>query len=132
MSTPSRRVSGALRARERPSRHQHFPTPGGPLRLLSPATGKMAQACTTPSCRHGLQLNVVELLLRLVWQRHERFPAAGLACCGAVSVLLMLSTLLRSSYAFNDAKGKVEVYAAEEMQKITEGLPLPPGMKLPF
>ena len=34
--------------------------------------------------------------------------------------------------AFNDAKGKVEAYAAEEMQKVTEGLPLPPGMKLPF
>ena len=34
--------------------------------------------------------------------------------------------------AFNAAKGKVEAYAAEEMQKVTEGLPLPPGMKLPF
>ncbi len=34
--------------------------------------------------------------------------------------------------ALNDAKGKVEARAAEEMQKITGGLKLPPGMKLPF
>lgn len=34
--------------------------------------------------------------------------------------------------AFNDAKGKVEAHMAEEMAKITGGLNLPPGMKLPF
>lgn len=34
--------------------------------------------------------------------------------------------------AFNDAKGKVEAHAQEEMSKITGGLNLPPGMKLPF
>ena len=34
--------------------------------------------------------------------------------------------------AFNDAKQKVETHAASEMQKITGGLQLPPGMKLPF
>ena len=34
--------------------------------------------------------------------------------------------------AVNDAKAKVEVHVAEEMQKITGGLDLPPGMKLPF
>ncbi len=34
--------------------------------------------------------------------------------------------------AFNDAKGKVETYTQEEMSKITGGLNLPPGMKLPF
>ena len=34
--------------------------------------------------------------------------------------------------AHNDAKAKVEERAAEEMQKITGGLKLPPGMKLPF
>ena len=34
--------------------------------------------------------------------------------------------------AFNDAKGKVDAYAAEEMAKITGGLQLPPGVKLPF
>jgi nucleoid-associated protein EbfC len=34
--------------------------------------------------------------------------------------------------ACRDAKGKVEAAAAEEMQKITGGLQLPPGMKLPF
>jgi hypothetical protein len=34
--------------------------------------------------------------------------------------------------AVNDAKAKVEVHVAEEMQKITGGLDLPPGMKMPF
>ena len=34
--------------------------------------------------------------------------------------------------AFRDAKSKVEAVAAEEMQKVTGGLQLPAGMKLPF
>tara|TARA_Y100001970_G_scaffold294256_1_gene449281 strand:+ start:73970 stop:74293 length:324 start_codon:yes stop_codon:yes gene_type:complete len=34
--------------------------------------------------------------------------------------------------AVNDTKTKVEAYVAEEMQKITAGLPIPPGMKLPI
>lgn len=34
--------------------------------------------------------------------------------------------------AFNDAKAKVEQHVQEEMQKITGGLQLPPGFKLPF
>jgi nucleoid-associated protein EbfC len=34
--------------------------------------------------------------------------------------------------AFNDAKSKVEAHMADEMSKITGGLNLPPGMKLPF
>ncbi len=34
--------------------------------------------------------------------------------------------------AHRDAKAKIEAVAAEEMQKVTGGLQLPPGMKLPF
>ena len=34
--------------------------------------------------------------------------------------------------ACNDAKAKIEVYVQDEMGKITGGLPLPPGFKLPF
>ena len=34
--------------------------------------------------------------------------------------------------AFNDAVRKVEVTTQERMSGITSGLPLPPGMKLPF
>ncbi|MCS6779049.1 MAG: YbaB/EbfC family nucleoid-associated protein [Geminicoccaceae bacterium] len=34
--------------------------------------------------------------------------------------------------AANDAKAKLEAEVAQEMQKMTGGLPLPPGMKLPF
>jgi DNA-binding YbaB/EbfC family protein len=34
--------------------------------------------------------------------------------------------------AFNDAVRKAEVTTQEKMSSITSGLPLPPGMKLPF
>jgi DNA-binding YbaB/EbfC family protein len=34
--------------------------------------------------------------------------------------------------AHQDAKGKIETMAQAEMQKVTGGLQLPPGMKLPF
>jgi len=34
--------------------------------------------------------------------------------------------------AINDAKAKSETVMKDEMAKLTEGLPLPPGMKLPF
>lgn len=34
--------------------------------------------------------------------------------------------------AFSDAKQRVETHVAEEMGKLTGGLKLPPGMKLPF
>jgi nucleoid-associated protein EbfC len=34
--------------------------------------------------------------------------------------------------AHTDAKRKIEAATAEEMQKVTGGLQLPPGMKLPF
>jgi DNA-binding YbaB/EbfC family protein len=42
----------------------------------------------------------------------------------------MLEDLLVAAHA--DAKRKIEQVAAEEMQKMTGGLNLPPGMKLPF
>tara|TARA_B100000029_G_scaffold515309_1_gene621650 strand:+ start:997 stop:1320 length:324 start_codon:yes stop_codon:yes gene_type:complete len=34
--------------------------------------------------------------------------------------------------AINDSKKKAEEVSSEEMKNITGGLPLPPGMKLPF
>jgi len=34
--------------------------------------------------------------------------------------------------AHNDAKAKVDAAAAERTRALTAGLPLPPGMKLPF
>lgn len=42
----------------------------------------------------------------------------------------MLQDLIVAAHA--DAKKKVEAHAAEEMQQMTAGLPIPPGMKLPF
>jgi DNA-binding YbaB/EbfC family protein len=34
--------------------------------------------------------------------------------------------------AYNDAKAKAEAHAQQEMGKLTAGLPLPPGFKLPL
>ena len=34
--------------------------------------------------------------------------------------------------AHNDAKSKAETMTADEMKSLTGGLPLPPGLKLPF
>ncbi len=34
--------------------------------------------------------------------------------------------------AHNEAKGKAEQMMAQKMSEMTQGLPLPPGMKLPF
>ena len=34
--------------------------------------------------------------------------------------------------AFNDAVRKAEATASEKMAAVTAGMPLPPGMKLPF
>lgn len=42
----------------------------------------------------------------------------------------MLEDLLVAAH--RDAKGKLEVMTQAEMQKVTGGLQLPPGMKLPF
>ncbi len=42
----------------------------------------------------------------------------------------MLEDLILAAY--NDARGKVESHVATEMAKVTGGLKLPPGMKLPF
>ncbi|WP_326524182.1 YbaB/EbfC family nucleoid-associated protein [Sphingomonas sp.] len=42
----------------------------------------------------------------------------------------MLEDLLAA--AFNDARGKADAASATEMGKMTSGLPLPPGFKLPF
>ena len=42
----------------------------------------------------------------------------------------MLEDLIAA--ALNDAKGKADAAAAPEMEKMTSGIPLPPGFKLPF
>ncbi len=42
----------------------------------------------------------------------------------------VLEDLIKAAHA--DAKGRADREMAEEMQKLTAGLPLPPGMKLPF
>jgi hypothetical protein len=34
--------------------------------------------------------------------------------------------------AFNDARTRADAVSSEEMAKMTSGLPLPPGFKLPF
>ena len=42
----------------------------------------------------------------------------------------MVEDLILAAYA--DAKSKADRLSAEKMQSLTAGLPLPPGMKLPF
>ncbi|WP_428249476.1 YbaB/EbfC family nucleoid-associated protein [Ferrovibrio sp.] len=42
----------------------------------------------------------------------------------------VLEDLLKAAHA--DAKARVERETQEQMQKLTAGLPLPPGFKLPF
>ena len=42
----------------------------------------------------------------------------------------MLEDLLAA--ALNDARAKADVAASAEMQKMSAGLPLPPGFKMPF
>jgi DNA-binding YbaB/EbfC family protein len=42
----------------------------------------------------------------------------------------MLEDLILAAH--RDAKTKIEAVSAEEMQKVTGGMQLPPGMKLPF
>lgn len=42
----------------------------------------------------------------------------------------ILEDLIIAAHA--DAKAKAEAAAAEEMKAVTGGLPLPPGLKLPF
>ena len=42
----------------------------------------------------------------------------------------MLEDLIAA--AFNDARAKADVVSQQEMGKMAQGLPLPPGFKLPF
>jgi len=42
----------------------------------------------------------------------------------------MLEDLILAAY--NDAKTKIDALKAEKMADMTDGLPLPPGFKLPF
>jgi hypothetical protein len=61
---------------------------------------------------------------------------------GAMTALSIDASLLKPeekeiiedlvSAAHSDAKSKVETMMAEEMKSVTGGLPLPPGLKLPF
>ena len=48
----------------------------------------------------------------------------------AASEKSMLEDLVAA--AINDARGKADAAAADEMQKMQGSLPLPPGFKLPF
>lgn len=48
----------------------------------------------------------------------------------AVSEKQMLEDLVVA--AFNDARAKADAASSESMAKMTSGLPLPPGFKMPF
>lgn len=44
--------------------------------------------------------------------------------------MAIIEDLIIAAHA--DAKAKIEAMMAEKMQEMTEGLPIPPGMKFPF
>ncbi len=48
----------------------------------------------------------------------------------ALSEKAMLEDLIAA--ALNDAKAKADAAAAPEIEKMTSGIPMPPGFKLPF
>ncbi len=94
-----------------------------------------------------MQAKMAEMQARL-----ESLEVQGVAGAGMVSITLsgkselkrvkidpkladpaeteMLEDLIVAAHA--DAKRKLEAVTADEMQKVTGGLQLPPGMKLPF
>jgi len=51
----------------------------------------------------------------------------GIVADGDASII---EDLIIAAHA--DARGKVEAVMAQKMQSMTEGMPLPPGMKFPF
>ncbi len=102
----------------------------------------------------GLMKQAQEMQTRMqeMQAKLEAIETEGVAGAGLVSVTLngkgelrrvridpklidpteaeMLQDLIVAAHA--DAKRKVEARAAEEMQQVTAGIPLPPGMTLPF
>ena len=55
-----------------------------------------------------------------------------LLICVVFTSILPLGCLDLIAAAINDAKSKLETQTQEQMKALTAGLPLPPGMKLPF
>ena len=95
----------------------------------------------------GLSLAGFVVLNHMIRMRHERRAPAQIANAVQVTKGAMTGTVIDASLmqpeekdiledliiaAHNDAKNKVEAMMAEEMKSVTGGLPLPPGLKLPF
>jgi len=98
------------------------------------------------------QASQMQAKMQEMQARLESIEAEGVAGAGMVKVVLtgksemkrvhidpkladpaemeMLEDLIVAAHA--EAKRKIEAIAAEEMQKVTGGMQLPPGMKLPF
>jgi DNA-binding protein YbaB len=62
----------------------------------------------------------------------DQVEVEGQAGSGGVRVVLTAKGAMRGVTAHEDARRKGEALVQERMQAITAGLPLPPGMKLPF
>lgn len=98
------------------------------------------------------QAGAMQAKMQDIQERIAELEAEGVAGAGMVKVILngrgfakgvaidrslldpaegeVLEDLIAA--AINDAKSKMETQSQEEMKKLTDGLPLPPGMKLPF
>jgi nucleoid-associated protein EbfC len=94
----------------------------------------------------------VQAKMKDVQEELERLEVEGQSGCGMVKVTLtakgqmkaihldpslmkpedreMAEDLIIAAYA--DARGKADRLMEEKMQAVTAGMPLPPGMKLPF
>lgn len=94
-----------------------------------------------------MQQKMQEVQVKLELSEHEGISGAGmvrLTMNGKFDVrkiaidpsivdpndIEMLEDLLIA--ALHDAKAKVEAYSSAEMGKVTAGMPIPPGIKLPF
>ena len=95
----------------------------------------------------AMQAKMEELQEKIAGQEAEGVAGGGLVRVtlngkGYASRVVIDPSLMREeerevcedlvTAAINDAKAKIEKASAEAMKELTAGLPLPPGMKLPF
>ena len=95
----------------------------------------------------GLQQKMQDMQAQLDAMEVEGAAGGGLVKCvvsgkGTAKSFAIDASLMRADErevledlivaAFNDAKAKAELKAQEQMQEMTQGLPIPPGFKMPF
>ena len=77
-----------------------------------------------------MQAKLEAMQQELAETEHEGRAGAGLVSVTVASEVEVLEDLIVAAFA--DARTKVEAHQQEEMSKLTGGLNLPGGLKLPF